>query len=248
MGVGLFFAACTDNEPLLYDAGQKDAVYFQANKETDSLYYNFGLRTIESHQIKIPVYLMGLPRSQDREIQIELENDKYADPQAGVIPAEEGYYNLPQSIVLKADSVMTHIPVTLLRHQDLRQNRAVVTIHLVEGVDFDVRGYSEYTLVFDDLAPPTPPWWDVWTYGQFSRMKGELFFEFFREMQQESPVLYDQIVDRWGEFLEIEPNTFGDNPLYTYRIAFGLHVHTKMYHYFQEHPELGITDIQKPNY
>lgn len=245
IGLLLFsIVSCSENDQLQYDINQKDGVYFLASKSTDSIFYNFGFDEITELKVEIPVHLMGLPVNYDREFKISLSNERYVD--STVVPAIEQYYEMPNTIVMAADSVSTTIPITLKRHEDLEELRAILTLNLEPTTDLDIRGHSEFTITFDDKAPLTPAWWTSYDYGNFTKLKGQLFFRFFRELEGENKAVYDIIVNRWGEFLTIEPNIWGDNPLIVYRITFAKHIQQKMYDYSLEHPELEL-NISKPN-
>ncbi len=239
----LYFSSCTDRDYMEYDVSQKDAVYMDFSEETDSLFYNFGFYEITEKVIKVPVKLMGMPRDYDREIKISVTNERYADETASA--AIEEYFSVPDMVVLKKDSTTTHIPVTLLRHADLENLRAILTLNIEKTDDLDIRGHSEYTITFDDKTPEMPAWWTSYDMGEFSKLKGQLFFKYFWELEQEQKAIYDAIVERWGKFLDVEPNIYGDSPLVVYWVTFNKYVKLKLYNYSQEHPELDL-NIQKP--
>lgn len=245
IGLIILSVSCSKNELLKYDTTQKDGVYFDATNATDSTFYNFGFSEITEMDVVVPIYLMGLPVAHDREIKLTMSNDKYVDET--VVPATPEYYEIPETITLKADSVSTIIPVRLKRDADLETYRAIITINLEATEDLDIRGHSEYTITFDDKTPPTPPWWASFWYGEFSKFKGQLFFRYFKELEQEDKAVYDLIVARWGEYLTIEPNIYGDNPLFTYMITFAKYVQQKMYDYSLENPHLNL-NISEPQY
>ncbi len=245
IGLIILSISCSKNEPIQYDVNQKDGVYFSESKSSDSIFYNFGFGEITEQTINIPVYLMGIPKNYDREFKISLSNDRYVNET--VVPAKTSYYEIPETIIMQADSVSTHIPVTLKRHADLEVLRAILTINLEPTEDLALRGHSEYTITFDDNTPPTPAWWDTYWYGAFSKFKGQLFFRYLKELEQEDKAVYKLIVDRWGEYLTIEPNIYGNNPLYTYMITFQKYVQQKMYDYSLEHPNLDL-NISEPTY
>lgn len=245
IGFIILSVSCSKNELIKYDTSQKDGVYFDTSKSTDSIFYNFGFDENTTMDVEIPVYLMGLPVSHDRVFKVSLDNDKYVDET--VVAATSEYYDIPETITLKADSVSITIPVTLKRHPDLEDLRAIMTINLEPTEDLDIRGHSEYTITFDDKTPPTPAWWASFWYGEFTKFKGQLFFRYFKEIEQEDKAVYDLIVKRWGEYLTIEPNAFGDNPLFTYMITFAKYVQQKMYDYSLDNPQLNL-NISEPEY
>lgn len=241
------FSSCEDTDYLEYDQSQKDGIFFDKTEKTDSLFYNFGFYEITENTINIPVLLMGIPKDYDREFGIKLTNTKYADNDETVIPAKPEYFEIPEKIILKKDSTVAYIPVKLLRHAELENERAIITINLENSDDFEVRGHSEFTITFDDKTPKEPNWWTTYDMGDFNKFKGQLFFKYFWEMENEQKAIYDAIVDRWGKFLDIMPNYWGNSPLVVYRIAFAKYVKLKMYNYSQEHPELEL-NIKKPTF
>ena len=71
-------------------------------------------------------------------------------------------------------------------------------------------------------------------------------------MEQTAPATYRNLVERWGENLDQTYNDgwgtyyFGSWD-YEYDLALTKFVLIPMYEYFQEHPELGVTDFPNPN-
>jgi len=236
-------SSCEDADYLKYDQNQKDGVFLNYTEDTDSLFYNFGFYEITENTIEVPVNLMGMPRDYDREFTVSLSNERYADESA--IPAVEEYYEIPVKVTLKADSTIAKIPVKLLRHTDLEDVRAVITLNIESTNDLEIKGHSEYTITFDDKTPEEPNWWTTYDMGEFTKFKGQLFYRYFWEMEQSEKPIYDQIVDRWGQFLDIMPNYWGNSPLVVYRISFNKYVKLRMWEYSEAHPELEL-NIQKP--
>ncbi|SMO55049.1 protein of unknown function [Saccharicrinis carchari] len=237
------FSACENTDYLKYDLEQKDGVFLNYTEESDSMFYNFGFYEITEKTIEVPVNLIGMPRGYDREFSLSVSNERYADESA--VAATEDYYEIPQKVLLKADSISAMVPVKLIRHPDLENVRAIITFNIEATEDLDVKGHAEFTITFDDKTPEEPNWWTAFDMGEFTKFKGQLFYRYFWEMEQNQKSIYDAIVKRWGKFLDIEPNNWGDNPLFVYYISFNKYVKLRMWEYSEAHPELEL-NIQKP--
>lgn len=241
----LILFSCIKENYIKYDTSQKDGVYLNYTKESDSLFYNFGFESITEQTINVKCMVMGVPKDHDRKVQLKINNGKYAN--ATFVAAKAQYYTIPTEVTLKKDSVSVMIPITLKRDAELETTRAIITIELIPSDDFDVRGHAEYTITFDDKTPPTPIWWESWSYGNFTKLKGQLFFKYLWEMEQSNKATYDIIINRWGRNLDKAPNSYGDSPLTLYRITFMQYVQQRMWEYSQANPNLNL-GISKPTF
>ncbi|NCB19367.1 MAG: DUF4843 domain-containing protein [Bacteroidia bacterium] len=241
----MVITSCAKEEYLKYDTSQKDGVYLEYTHETDSVFFNFGFDSNVEHTFFVNCMLMGVPKDFDRKVSLKLSNEKYAGN--GFIAAKPQYFSIPSEVTLAKDSVRVMIPVVLKRDVELETTRAILTIELLDSKDFEVRGHSEFTISFDDKTPPTPPWWASWSYGAFTKLKGQLFFKYFWEMEQENKAAYEVIVQRWGRNLDKTPNSGASSPLNTYRLTFMQYVQQKMWLYSQANPGLNL-GISKPNF
>jgi hypothetical protein len=237
--------SCVNEDYLQYDTTQKDGVYLDYTATTDSVFYNFGFESIQQNTINVICKVMGVPKTFDRKISIKMVNNRYSN--SVFTPAKESYYSVPNSVTLPKDSVRVMIPVTLKRDPELENTRAIITLELVKSDDFDIRGHSEYTISFDDKLPATPVWWTTYNMGAFTKLKGQLFFKYFWEMEAEDKGTYDIIVSRWGKTLSITPNSGASSPLTVYRVTFAKYVQQKMWEYSQANPELNL-GITKPTF
>ncbi len=241
----LLLTSCLNEDYLKYDTNQKDGVYLDYTPTTDSVFYNFGFESITDYTLYVKCNLMGMPKSYDRKITIKMANGKYAGSEFSA--AKESYYSVPEEVTLLKDSVSVLIPVLLKRDAELETNRAIITLQLDSSNDFDVRGHSEYTITFDDKTPPTPIWWASYSYGAFTKLKGQLFFKYFWDMEKESKSTYDIIVARWGRDLSKKPNDYANSPLNVYYSTFMKYVQLPMWEYSQANPQLNL-GISKPNF
>lgn len=243
--LALIISSCAKEDYIKYDTSQKDGVYLDYTNATDSIFYNFGFDNIEEYTVFVSCNVMGIPKSYDRKVNIKMENSRHAN--ATFTAARDTYYYVPSQITIPKDSVKVTIPVKLKRDVELESTRAIITLTLEKSDDFDIRGHSEYTITFDDKLPATPAWWTTYNYGAFTKLKGQLFFKYFREMEKESKGTYDIIVERWGKNLDIKPNSGGNNPTIVYRITFMKYVQQKMWEYSQANPQLNL-GISKPSF
>lgn len=235
--------ACENEDYPVYNVSQKDGVFLAYDETTDSVFYNFGFDSKTEYVYGVKIKLLGMPRDYDRTVKLKINSGKYASEE--FIAAKEAYYDLPAEFTFPADSVQATIPVKLIRDAELENSRAILTFELEDSDDLLVRGHSEFTITFDDKEPTAPQWWASYKWGVFTKFKGQLFFKYFWEMEQENKYLFDKIVARWGRNLDIPPLIYGDNPTVVYPYAFGMYVEMKMWEYSEAHPELEL-NISKP--
>lgn len=252
----LLISSCTNEDYQKYDTSIKDGVYIEHYKtnvsstgsETkeliDSTFFNFGFSDITEYTYNIRCAIMGQPSDNDRTVSVKSNNSKFADDE--FLAAKESYFELPSSVIIPKGAVEATIPVKLKRHEELASTRAIVTVELVANENFDIKGSSIFNITFDDKTPPTPAWWATYSYGAFTKFKGQLFFKYFWEMEQENEYIYDKIISRWGRNLDIPPYIYANNPLNVYPFAFASIVQQKMWEYSTAHPELNL-NISKPN-
>lgn len=243
--LAFIISSCAKEDYIKYDTTQKDGVYLDYTAATDSVFFNFGFDSMEEYTVLVSCKIMGVPKPFDRKIAIKMVNEKYAN--TSFIAAKDKYYSVPLQVTIPKDSVKISIPVKLKRDVELETTRAIITLQLEKSEDFDVRGHSEYTVTFDDKLPATPIWWTTYNYGAFTKLKGQLFFKYFWEMEKENKGTYDIIVNRWGKNLDKKPNSYADSPLNVYRISFMKYVQLKMWEYSQVNPNLNL-GISKPTF
>lgn len=241
----MVITSCAKEDYLKYDTSQKDGVYLDYTNETDSVFFNFGFDSNVEYTYFVNCMLMGVPKNHDRKIALKMSNQKYEGN--GFVAAKPQYFSIPAEVTLPKDSIRVMIPILLKRDVELETIRAILTVELQDSEDFEVRGHSEFTIAFDDKTPTTPPWWQSWSYGSFTKLKGQLFFKYFWEMEQDNKAAYDVIVAKWGRNLDIAPNSGASSPLSTYRLTFMQYVQQKMWLYSQANPSLNL-GISKPNF
>ncbi len=243
--LAFIISSCAKEDYIKYDTTQKDGVYLDYTSATDSVFFNFGFDNIEDYTVLVSCKVMGVPKPFDRKINIKMVNAKYAN--TTFIAAKDAYYSVPAQVTIPKDSVKVTIPVKLKRDIELETTRAIITLMLEKSEDFDIRGHSEFTVTFDDKLPATPAWWLTFRFGEFTKLKGQLYFKYFWEMEKENKRTYDIIVARWGRNLDKTPNSGANSPMTIYRVTFMKYVQQKMWEYSQANPNLNL-GISKPTF
>lgn len=234
--------ACEKEDYPVYDVNQKDGIFLDYSESYDSVFYNFGFDMKTEYIYPVRIAVSGMPRDYERTVKLKINSGKYASED--FIAAKEAYFDLPTEFTFPKNVVVAELPVKLIRDPELEDVRAILTFELVESDDFAVRGHSEFTITFDDKMPKAPLWWNQQSQfvGVFTKLKGQLFFKYFWEMEQENKYFFDKIVDYWGRNLDQHPY---ENPCRSYPFAFNMYVFMKMWEYSEAHPELNL-NISKP--
>lgn len=238
----LLLCACEKENYPVYDVNQKDGIFLDYSESYDSVFYNFGFDSKNEYIYPVRIAVSGMPRNYERTVKLKINQGKYASEE--FIAAKEAYFELSTEFTFPKNVVVAELPVKLIRDPELEDVRAILTFELLESDDFVVRGHSEFTITFDDKTPKPPLWWN-WHYsclGGFTKLKGQLFFKYFWEMEQENKYVFDKIVDYWGRNLEQHPY---EDPFDTYPFAINTYVFMKMWEYSEAHPELNL-NISKP--
>ncbi|MFR3329383.1 MAG: DUF4843 domain-containing protein [Odoribacter splanchnicus] len=247
-------SSCSETDYPVFDDSVID-IYF--NK--DSMNYSFGVVAlgVTEHTIDIPVKIIGAAVSEDRSFLVEVvsgrSNAKSPDQ-----------YTIPTSLVLPADSVNCTLPVTIYRNTlDTLQwavaFRLIANEHFTPTSEQEEEISNEAIVTFNNIVSK-PNWvdrngnfdWPETKLGPWNPTVYVVFMDFFRRMEQTAPATYRNLVERWGENLDQTYNDgwgtyyFGSWD-YEYDLALTKFVLIPMYEYFQEHPELGVTDFPNPN-
>jgi len=207
--------ACTDDDYLVYDTAQKDSVFFEYlnSKEevVDSVDFIFNYNIASSYTIEIPVRLMGMPISRDRQIALE--------PVAELTDMVEGtHYNI-ESAVLPADSVKTTIKVKLLRDNDplLQERQFRLTLNLVENDDLRAVGEKQFTITYSDIRPENKPsWWVSYSpLPVYTFEAAQMFFEYFYANAPKANIdLYNEMIEAYGDYFMNAKSSKGPFAMY----------------------------------
>lgn len=236
--------SCDEQDYKLFDSS-RTGIYFTE----DSVVYSFGVTALEviSHEMKLPVKIMGAPVKEDRSFKVEVVAEK-TTAEAGV------HYTLPTELVIKADSVNGVLPVTVLRENLESDKYWQVAFRLVSTDDFEPEAEVESVSIasFNNIVEP-PQWKDYWgdltwpdyKLGVWDPVKWVKFMEYFRAMEQTAPATYKGMVDMYGPNLENVQYEWMSE--YDYTVT--KYILTPLYDFFEVNPDLlesGKNDIPKP--
>lgn len=208
-------AACADDDYLIYDTTQKDSVFFEYidSKEEviDSVDYVFNYNIASSYTIEIPVRLMGMPVSHDRQIALK--------PVAELTDMVEGIHYAIESAVLPADSVKTTVKVQLLRDNDplLQQRQFRLTLNLIENDDLRAVGEKQFTITYSDIRPESKPgWWSSYSpLPIYSFEAAQVFFKYFYENAPEANIsIFNEMIYAYGDYFMNAGNYQGPFAMY----------------------------------
>ena len=242
--------SCKENDYLQFDEDYC-GIYFLK----DSMHYSFSITPIETrtHIHQIPLQILGKPESIDREFKV------ITIATTGNEKAVEGvHYNLPEKLTVPADSIHAYLPLELLRDNLAGDDANGYTkyelrLQLIETDDFvpTLSEKDQKIVVTFDNSIERPEWldadgektWSITRFGTWHPIKLIKFVEYFHtNLKENAPSTYKKMVADYGENLEHIP--YGWPSDYSYTVI--KYIMTPMYDYFQEHPELGITDFPKP--
>ena len=239
--------ACSETDYPLFDDSTIN-IYFTA----DSVDYSFGIVPLSTTEriVELPVKIIGAPVAHERSFKLEVVAEKTnadADLQ----------YSIPESLTIAADSINGVVPVTIYR-SNLNEQLWKLTLRLLPNENFmpapdvDTDMGVEAVITFNNVISK-PNWKNSWT-GEFAWMENYLgpwnpvvyvtFMEYFHRLEEVAPVTYQNLVDLYGENLDNGSFSGWD---WNYTFTLTKYVLTPMYAYFQEHPELGVTDFPNPN-
>lgn len=239
--------SCSETDYPTFDTTISD-IYFLK----DSSHYSFGLNppSVSEKTINLPVRIMGEKWETPREFRIEMITEK-------TTAKANNHYSIPEKLVIDADSVNGVIPVRLYRNNLGNEQIWKVAFRLIPNENFtpaneigDQKGI-ESTLTFTGIITK-PDWgldWQgnpVWMQsqlGDWHPTKWLMFITFYHEIADKSPATYKNMVEEFGEEFE----NYKGWGFYPYEYTVKHYILIPLYTYFQEHPELGITDVPNPN-
>lgn len=220
-----------------------------------------------THDVKVK--MMGMPVNTDREFSVQFLEPSVASIKSGdqdveVYQAVAGTDFTAPSFVMPAGAVETVLSFKLKRTETIKTKFASIRFRICENDEFvpmvqdstDLGAIvsSEYEVLFNDGDPVCPVWWSAgagyegWQMliGKFYVAKYRKFLDLFHEMEVTNPVIFAQMVEKYGYNL--------DNP--DMEIAFyqktdpavwATYVLIPLYNYFKalyeanpEHPDAKI--------
>ncbi len=245
VGAFLFAIACSlqsCKENIFQPEEFKTGIYFKS----DSTDYSFGITplAVNSHDLSIPVKIMGAPTAQDRSFKVQVL------PESG--SAQQGvHFEIPNNLLIKADSVNGVMTIKLLR-KDLKDGFFKVRFALQETDDFvPVIDEHKKTVITFNNRVEQPNWVDYWgdkswpsyKLGNWDPIKYIKFMEIFAQMKDKAPSTYQAICKAYGG--ELLPN-FPGGWAWDYDFSLTKYVVIPLYQYFMEqHPEMGV-DVPRP--
>lgn len=213
--VGL--AACTEEDYKVYDTTQKDAVFFEFkdNKDrlSDSLKYEFQFDLATVHTVEIPVTLMGMPSNHDRIIKLV--------PVAEETTMVEGVHYTIDNAVLPANATQAIVKVNLLRENDpkLQEEEFTLRLEIAENDDLRPVGSHIFKIVYSDIRPGRPAWWSTissYALPEYSFKAAQYFFDYFyREAPAANLEVYDEMIERYGDYFVDAVEMQGPLAMYT---------------------------------
>ena len=170
--VGLVFLACTEDEietykgrDLIYFEWAKDGMDYSANRiDSLPLSFAYNLPSYTDSIFKIPVKVQGYTSSEDRVVNISVSSESTA--------LTGTHIDIPDMLVIPADSVRAYLPVTIHRTEDMKDD--IFTLKLLlssnDNFDTDIFGeaksanadrlveYTEFQLTISDILVEPSKW------------------------------------------------------------------------------------------
>lgn len=197
----LAFTACEDDLKL-YDTGQTDSVFFNyQNDDGDAdstVTYNYGYEITRRHTVNIPVSLMGMPKDEVRNIDLQVVADSTT--------MVEGVNYTIERHELAANAVTDTVKIVLLRDGDptiLTQSKRL-RIRIVANNDLRPTGQNTFDITYSDIRPESQPsWWNdgAVSLPEYSFENAQLFFEYFyRLAPQANKEVFNEMIGRYGDY------------------------------------------------
>ena len=255
---------------IMYDTAQKDHLYMETQLSAPAV--SFALVSDQELTHNVKVKMMGMPVNEDRTFSVEFLEPSVASVQAGeqmveVYKAVSGTDFVAPSFVIPAGAVETTLSFTLKRTETVKDKFASIRFRILENDEFrpmaqdstDIKAIvsAEYEVMFNDGDPVCPAWWDSssgstnlfgWNMnvGKFYVAKYRKFLELFHAMEESNPVIFEQMVAKYGYNLDnpgIETVFFQK----TDPAVWATYVLIPLYNYFKdlyaanpEHPDATI--------
>ena len=255
---------------IMYDTSQKDHLYMENLPSAPVVSFALVADQELTHEVKVK--MMGMPVEQDRQFTVEYLEPSAPAFQSGetgveIYKAQPGTDFEAPSFVIPAGAVEATLSFTLKRTETVKTKFASIRFRIVEdeeflpmaqdSTDLDAIVSSEYEVLFNDGDPVCPAWWDSssgstnlfgWNMnvGKFYVAKYRKFLELFHAMEESNPVIFEQMVAKYGYNLDnpgIETVFFQK----TDPAVWATYVLIPLYNYFKdlyaanpEHPDATI--------
>lgn len=157
------FTSCSDKY-LEYDESLSSVRFVYNRALEDSVTYSFALHPgVNEDVIEIPLQLIGLTSSVDREVGVVIDNDK-------TTATENSNFTIERSVI-PADSITGKLRVTVKRTPNLENETLVIAFKLSENGNFTASPINKSTfkiILTGKLIKPSD-----WPFNEYSRVKHE---------------------------------------------------------------------------
>lgn len=217
---------CEKENYLLYDDSQVNRMYFA----TDTLTFIYGAREDQECDLEVPVKLIGLANLDEDAEFLVVADEFHSTAKAGI------HYELAEKQYFRKDSVTAVVKLDFKKEALIRDMQYTLQLYLKGNDSYQPTNHISCKITFGDITLPQPGWWLPDRLGTYNQEKYVLFMKYFRESREITPILYDQIVGLWGEFLDNEKHDRYVHLLttYTYVSYFKQYIYTPMYEYYQK--------------
>ena len=246
LGASLSLLSCSETDYPLFDNSVSN-IYFT----NDSVNYSFGITplSVTEHVIEMPVKIMGTSATTVRSFKIEIIPEK-------TNATKDVHFKLPETLEIAKDSINGIVPITLVR-KNLDSTTWQVAVRLVSNehfspasnVDKDMGATGIITFNNTINKPNWKNWqgnfaWPDYKLGPWNPIVYVTFMDFFHQLKDKATMSYQKIIEKYGENLD---NGKYEGWEWDYDYTLTKYILIPMYQYFQDHPELGITDFPNPN-
>lgn len=234
--LSLVFAACEDDNYQLYDTGQINTIFF----EKDTIRFNYGLNMDKDCDIELNLGLIGLVNT-EQDIPFVVKPDgKSSTAKLNL------HYTMEAQQFFMKDSVRAHIKLDLFKDELVKNVEYKLYLQLGENEYFRPTHRTRCVVIFGDISLQQPAWWLPDYLGTYNQDKLVLFVECFRQSKDKAPLIYNMIVQDYGENLDKE-----DYERYQWLLTTDSHrgfldkyIYIPMYEYYQQtkDPKYQIPD------
>lgn len=218
--------SCNQDNYMLYDASAINKIYF----EVDSAMYVYGPREDKDVDMDIVVKLIGLADLEKDVAFIAIPNETKSTAKYGI------HYEFAEDVHFKKDSTQAHVLINIKKEALVKDMLYTLYLDLNQNDTYAPTNKVKCVIQFGDIYVPQPLWWKPDRLGTYSQEKLTLFMKYFHATKEIKPVIYDQIVTKWGLYIDKTDYTRYPYLLttYTYTAYFREYMYTPMYEYYEQ--------------
>lgn len=206
MAAMAMLAVSCEDDYKTYDTTQTDSVFFDytdpsTSKASAEIDYNFGYDFAQEHEIKIPVSLMGMPKDEARQIDLQVVADSDSTTMV------EGKNYTIERAEIGANNVKDTVVIKLLRDKDPAILTTVkkLSIEIVDNGELRPTGQASFVIKYSDIHPAErPEWWPTDSYTampEYSYENAQLFFKYFYELAPKANKdIFNEMISRYGDY------------------------------------------------